>query len=318
MKLSLGPLLYLWERDSVLKFYDDIANSPVDIIYLGESVCSKRRSLKLDDWIELGEMLTGKGKEVVLTSLALTESEAELGVLKRICENGKFSVEANDMSTVNLLSGREVTGKEESDKSDSEKKPSGKQSFVAGPHLNIYNNETLKLMAEAGASRWVMPVELGRDTLAAIQSQKPEAMETEVFVYGRLPLAFSARCYTARAYNLPKDQCDFRCIEHLDGLMLRTREEEPFLVLNGIQTQSASVCNLIRQIPELATLNVDVLRLSPQSRSMMKIIEAFYEGIERGIYEGPILDDVALENGSQYCDGYWNGKAGKEWTLPVS
>lgn len=312
VKLSLGPLLYLWDRDSVLTFYNEIATTPVDIIYLGETVCSKRRTLKLDDWIELGEMLTEKGKEVVLTSLALTESEAELGVLKRICENGKFRVEANDMATVNLLSGVAGSGIADSGIEDSGGKSTGAKNFIVGPHLNIYNNETLKLMAEAGASRWVMPVELGRNMLTAIQGQKPAGMETEVFVYGRLPLAFSARCYTARAYDLPKDQCGFCCVEHPDGLMLKTREEQPFLVLNGIQTQSAAICNLIKQIPELMALKVDVLRLSPQSQNMSQIIHAFREGIEQGQYEGSMLDDLAADDGIQYCDGYWYGEAGME------
>jgi collagenase-like PrtC family protease len=43
-------------------------------------------------------------------------------------------------------------------------------------------------------------------------------METEVFAYGRLPLAFSARCFTARHFNLQKDTCEFRCLEFADGM----------------------------------------------------------------------------------------------------
>jgi hypothetical protein len=73
-----------------------------------------------------------------------------------------------------------------------------------------------------------------------------------VFAYGRMPLAFSARCFTARHYNLPKDDCGFRCIEHPDGQLLQTREKESFLVINGIQTQSARVHNLIGDIPRCA------------------------------------------------------------------
>jgi collagenase-like PrtC family protease len=47
-------------------------------------------------------------------------------------------------------------------------------------------------------------------------------METELFGYGRLPLAFSARCFTARHYNLQKDDCQFRCLDHPDGLVWRS------------------------------------------------------------------------------------------------
>lgn len=54
MKLSLGPLQYFWPRERTLAFYRDAARWPVDIIYLGETVCSKRRELGTRDWIALG------------------------------------------------------------------------------------------------------------------------------------------------------------------------------------------------------------------------------------------------------------------------
>ena len=70
----------------------------------------------------------------------------------------------------------------------------GKAPFVAGLHLNVYNPQTLALLARLGAQRWVMPVELSRESLRTLQQHRPAAMATEVFGYGRLPLAFSARC----------------------------------------------------------------------------------------------------------------------------
>ena len=35
-RLSLGPLLYYWPRQQTFDFYDEIANSTVDVVYLGE------------------------------------------------------------------------------------------------------------------------------------------------------------------------------------------------------------------------------------------------------------------------------------------
>ena len=57
MRLSLGPLLYYWSRDDTLAFYAEAAHWPVDIVYLGETVCSRRSLLRLPDWLDLGEAL---------------------------------------------------------------------------------------------------------------------------------------------------------------------------------------------------------------------------------------------------------------------
>ena len=290
MRLSIGPILYFWPRETVLTFYQRLANAPVDVVYLGEVVCSKRRALKLEDWLGIAEHLRGAGKEVVLSTLALVEAESELGMMRRIAENGRFRVEANDMAAVNMLDGR--------------------AEFVAGPHLNTYNHETLALLHSVGARRWVMPVELNRDALAALQQKRPADMETEVFAFGRLPLAFSARCFTARAHNLGKDECGFRCADDPDGMLLSTREHQAFLVLNGIQTQSARTYNLLPHLAELDALKVDVVRLSPQAQGMFEIIELF-----RAVLAGRLDAQEAeaklrpyLPNGA--CDGYWFGQAG--------
>src|SRR3972149_7263856 len=244
MKLSLGPVLYYWTREALLDFYARVAESGADIVYLGEVVCSRRHNLRLDDWLGLARDLAASGKQVVLSSQALIESESDLKTLRRIAANGDFTVEANEMGAVRLLTGRVP--------------------FVAGPHLNIYNNETLAWFAELGATRFVLPLELSRDVLRELQAARPAGMQTEGFAYGRMPLAFSARCFTARHHNLPKDDCQFRCLDDADGLALQTRDKAAFLTLNGIQTQSAQVYDLSDAIAELRDLKVDVLRLSPQ------------------------------------------------------
>ena len=42
-KLTLGPIPFHWEADRKLDFYARIADeAPVDTVYLGEVVCSKR------------------------------------------------------------------------------------------------------------------------------------------------------------------------------------------------------------------------------------------------------------------------------------
>ncbi|MDO9165070.1 MAG: U32 family peptidase [Rhodoferax sp.] len=295
MKLALGPLLYYWQRDAVFSFYDAIAASPVDIVYLGETVCSRRHELRLADWLSIAARLLDAGKEVVLSTQVLIESGADVTVLHKITDmavNGDFTVEANDMGAVHCLE--------------------GKTPFVAGPHLNIYNVPTLQWIAGLGVKRWVMPLEMGRDDLALMQQGRPQGVETEVFAYGRMPLAFSARCFTARHRNLPKDDCQFSCLDHADGLMMRTRESEGFLVLNGTQTQSARVYNLLPELDAMRELGVDVVRISPQAQHTAEIVNLFHRVLTRQTTAVDAMHAMASLMPDQGCNGYWFGKPGLE------
>jgi O2-independent ubiquinone biosynthesis protein UbiV len=292
MKLSLGPLQYYWPRDTVFDFYQRIAASPVATVYLGEAVCSRRHELRLSDWLTIAEQLASAGKEVVLSTMALIESGSDLTVLRKITDNGRFLVEANDMGAVHCLA--------------------GKVPFVAGPHLNLFNAPSLELMAGFGAKRWVMPLEVGCDGLAEILKSRPDGIETEVFSYGRMPLAFSARCFTARNRNLPKDDCRFSCIDYPDGLVLQTKEKQPFLVLNGIQTQSTRVYSLIGEIESMRAVGVDVVRISPQAQHTEQVIGLFDAVLQQQLAPATAREQIQQWMPDQPCNGYWYGKPGLE------
>lgn len=282
MKLALGPLLYYWPRDAVFAFYEAIAGSPADVVYLGELVCSRRHEVRFEDWLAIGRKLAAAGKEVVLSAQALTESEGDLKLLRRVAGNDAFRVEANDWGAVRLLSGSE--------------------GWVAGPHLNIYNPASLALLHELGARRWVAPFEASRVLVEGVLDARPEGMQAELFAHGRMPLAHSARCFTARRFNLQKEACEYRCIDFPDGIPLETLEGTTFLALNGVQTQSAATYSLIGEVDALRATGLDLVRISPQSRGTAQLLDAWRSAI-------------AGEPGAAreaFASGFWHGRPGMQ------
>ena len=290
MKLSLGPLLYYWPRKTVQAFYRAIEDAPVDTVYLGETVCARRHEIRFPDWLAIARRLQGAGKEVHLCTQTLIESASDIALLHKITDNNFYQVEANDMGAVHCMAGR---------------KP-----FIAGAHLNIYNLPTLQWLASLGARRWVVPLEMGRDDLVQILRAKIPDLETEVFAFGRMPLAFSARCFTARHHGRTRDDCEFNCLEDPDGLTMETLEGERFLVLNGTQIQSASTCVLLDEVEYLKTLGVDVIRVSPQGTATLEILNIFSSVVHHSGNPETARNALLSHLEDAPCNGYWHGGPG--------
>ncbi|XXN63758.1 U32 family peptidase [Enterobacter ludwigii] len=287
MKYAIGPVLWYWPTETLETFYQRAAESSADIIYLGEAVCSKRRATSFNQWMDIARMLALQGKQVVLSTLALLQSPSEVKELRRYVENGEFLLEANDMGTVNMAAERKLP-------------------FVAGPTLNVYNAQTLQLLLKEGMTRWCIPVEMSRDWLIQLLQQCDEAgvreqFEVEVLGYGHLPLALSARCFTARAENRGKDDCQTCCINYPTGRRVLSQEGQQVFVLNGIQTMSGYCYNLGNDLTGMHNW-IDIVRLSPQGENTLAEVDRFRAN-EAG--QAPLM----MARGSD-CNGYWRRLAG--------
>ena len=299
LALTLGPVLYHWSRENLMRFYAEVADSPADTVVLGESVCARRRELRLADWLALGRELAASGKEVVLVSQTLIESEADLRLIERQAEQ-PFMVEVGDASALQLLAGRVP--------------------LVLGPHLNIYSRDALREHADLGASRWVAPLELSIDALALVNPpsdpvRTPQglAMVTEAWAFGRMPLAFSARCFTARHHQLTRDDCGFRCLDDPDGLLVSSTEGQAFLVLNGTQAQSATVQNLLAAGPALRAAGVTRLRLSPCAQGFMQVLADFDAVMNAGAQASGLAAAWSCMPGL-FSNGYAFRQPGMSWS----
>ncbi|MBG2801752.1 U32 family peptidase [Proteus sp. WDL240414] len=289
MKYALGSVLYYWQKETLEAFYEKAKQCDADIIYLGETVCSKRRETKPQDWINLAKEVAKSGKQVVLSTLALLQAPSELKEIAKLVDNGEFLVEAHDFGVINMLFERNLP-------------------FVAGHGLNCYNAYALRLLHKQGMMRWCMPVELSREWLNNLLNQCEKLgirnkFEVEVLAYGHLPLAYSARCFTARSENRSKDDCETCCQKYPQGREVLSQENQQVFVLNGIQTQSGYCYNLGNDQASMAGL-VDIIRLSPESDAIFDTLQQFRQN-EQG--QQPLTTIHHHD-----CNGYWRKLAGLE------
>jgi O2-independent ubiquinone biosynthesis protein UbiV len=287
--LTLGPVFYNWVPERWRDFYFRIADeADVDTVCVGEVVCSKRQPLFESYVAEVVERLAAAGKEVVLSSLALVMDRRERQGVRALCAQDDFLVEANDISAVGLLSGRR---------------------HAIGPFVNVYNEGTLAALAVRGAVRVSLPGELPATSLRALAAAK--LAELEVQVFGRLPLAVSARCYHARAHGRTKDSCQYICAEDPDGMMLADLDGQAFLAVNGTQTQSHACCNLLSELGTLRAMGVGRFRLSPQSTDMVAVA-ALVRAVAGGRTEPAAANESLTEllDGIPFSNGFFHGVEG--------
>lgn len=290
MKLTLGPILYNWDAELWRDFYFRIADeAPVDIVCVGEVVCSKRMPFFQDFIPDVVERLSAAGKEVVLSSLALVTLERERRQTAALASESDLIVEINDVTGLTHMVGRP---------------------HAIGPYVNVYNEATLSWLVHNGARRICLPPELPSSSIEALARACPD-VDLEVWAFGRVPLAISARCYHARLHKLTKDNCQFVCGKDPDGLPVTTLEGQQFLSVNGVQTLSASYSNLIEDLTELAAMGISSCRLSPQKCDMVSVAKVFRDVADGRIHGGEGKSRLGeICSTASFSNGFFSEDAG--------
>ena len=291
-KLTLGPIAYHWSAERRRDFYARIADeAPVDEVYLGEVICSKRAPFHEADLPETIERLERAGKRVILSTLAEVMLKRERKATEDLAAMDAPGIEINNAA--GLLA-------------------RGKRPHRIGPFMNAYNEATIEWMAGQGATHVCLPAEMPAPAIAvAAKAARDLGLGVEVQVFGRASLAVSARCYHARAHGRTKDNCRFVCEEDPDGMPLRTRDDRPILRVNGIQTQSERYVDLLAEFARLVTDGVTHFRLMPQAVDMVAVTQVFRDALDgRAAVAEADARLAALIGDTGLSNGFYHGVAG--------
>ncbi len=163
--LTLGPIAYHWPAERKRDFYARIADeAPLETVYLGEVICSKRAPFFERDMPDIIERLERAGKTVVLSSLAEVMLPRERQATRALCEMEGAEIEINNAAGLHARAGAP---------------------HRIGPFLNAYNEATIAWLAQNGATHVCLPHEL------------PPRQQT------RSPSRPSFRCSAARRLPFP-------------------------------------------------------------------------------------------------------------------
>lgn len=298
-KLTIAPILFHWSAERKLEFYARIADeAPVDVVYLGEVICSKRTPFFEKHYDEVAERLVRGGKTVVFSTLAEVMLKRERDMIAGFCDLEDYELEINDSSALWHLDDK---------------------SYRVGSLMNVYNEDTMAYLVAKGATHFSLPAELPRDSVAILAARAKElGVTTEIQVFGRVSLALSARCYHARAHGRIKDNCQFVCEEDMDGMPLNTLDREEFLTVNGIQTLSHSYLNLLDDMDDMKEMGVTHFRLVPHTQDMVAVANIFREALDNTVSAEESGEKLtALDIPAPFSNGFWNGRPGYQWVGEV-
>jgi collagenase-like PrtC family protease len=298
-EVTLGPVLFNWPAERWRDFYFRIADeAPVSTVCLGETICSKRDPLIGDHYEPVAERLARAGKTVVHATLAQVVLDHDRALVEQVSSRADVVIEANDGSALTHLRGRP---------------------HHIGPFMNVYNERTVAFLAANGARNFCLPPELPAGAIEALcAATRDLAVTLEVLVFGRVPLALSARCYHARAHGRTRSNCRFVCDRDPDGMVLTTLDGRPFLAVNGIQTLSWDYLNLAAELAGLAEMGVARFRLSPHDCDMVEVASVFRAVLDGRVDGGEATTRLdALNLGAPFSNGFFHARPGHTWAGTV-
>lgn len=298
-KLTLGPILFNWKAETWKDFYFRVADEwAVDTVYVGEVICSKRSPFFEPYYGEVADRLIKAGKKVVFSTLSEIMIPRERKMTQSMCSLDDFAIEANDAAALFHLR--------------------GKPHYV-GQYVNTYNEDTMEYLVRNGAQHFTLPVELHASAIEVlVQQAKRLQVGCEVMVFGRAPLALSARCYHARAHDRIKDNCQFVCENDPNGMELRTVDGKPFLTINGVQTMSHTYLSLLQEIPTMVNWGIDYFRLSPHAMDMGHVITTYQSVMDKRLEPIEAIAKLLDSDASlQFSNGFFHHQSGYLWHSPA-
>jgi len=168
---------------------------------------------------------------------------------------------------------------------------------------------TLAALAEDGAVRVCLPAELPLSAVRTLAVCGSAAIEVPIF--GRMPLALSARCYHARSRARSRDSCHYACGEDADGMAVATRDGQPFFAVNGLQTLSFGYLEASHHLATLSEAGVSFFRLQPQTVDMVAAARVYRQLLDHALEPGSARARLSQTcHGIAFADGYLDGGPG--------
>ena len=283
MQIALASVPSVWGRSTIKQFYSEMAALPVDIVYVGETVCSEREVLSPADYKEIAALLKQSGKKVFISTLTLMTSSEQFNKTQELISIG-YGVEANSIGVLNLQN----------------------EHLAIGSSLNIYNKESAKWFADFGAERAILPVELAAKSIAEIAKNVP----VEVWAFGNIPCSISWRCYTARALDISQPECRKKCLKYPQGMVLENVENENLFIIDGKQILSGKTLSLITQLEELRKIGVETIRIAPDIKHTKDIVNLFKQVIDNKKDAKEAEEELKKYAKYGLSNGWFNGEAG--------